>query len=156
MAPSGKTKTVNTPDKSLNDPAPIIYHHFDAAFRVWGTDTDIDALTVATKLNPSESHRRGDKRGNGKWEESMWSFRSTRPESSDLEDHLDHLLDILEPLKERILSAIPANSQPVFWCAHYTNASSGNAGVITLSPKLFKRLAALGFPLSVDTYSDCT
>lgn len=135
--------------------SPRIYHHFDAAFRVWGPDTDIEALSNATMLRPSETHRKGDRRGKGVWEDSMWSFRSPRPETCGLEEHLEWLLDALEPLKGTLLNTIPPQSRGIFWCAHYTNAPEGLAGSTTLSAPMLKRLADFGFGFTIDTYADC-
>ncbi len=145
MTPRGSTEKAQT----------RIYHRFDAAFRVWGQDADIERLSEATGLKPSESHRKGDRRGKGKWEDTMWSIRSKCPETADLETHLSALLDALEPLKRRLLAAIPARSQGIFWCAHYTNAPLGMAGTVRLSPQVLSRLARFGFEFSLDTYSDC-
>lgn len=146
---------MKTPKGNLKKGPSRIYHHYDAAFRIWGPDTDIDGLSSVTKLQPSETHRKGDRRGNGQWEDSMWSFRSMRPETSDLEEHLNCLLDVLEPVKEGLLKTTSARSQGIFWCAHYTNAPSGLAGTTILSSKILKRLGDFGFGFAVDTYSDC-
>lgn len=155
MAPTRKSQTMKPrKDGSKKSPA-LDYHHFDASFRVWGPDTDIEELSAITGLRPSETHRKGDRRGNGKWKDTMWSFRSTRPETSALEEHLNHLLDALEPLKDKIQRTIRARSRGLFWCAHYTNARDGNAGVTTLSAKILRRLADFGFDWAVDTYVDC-
>lgn len=156
MAASRKALTVKRSEPAKKSPA-VIYHHFDAAFRVWGPDTDIDRLTSTTGLQPSETHRKGDRRGKGTWDDSMWSYRSQCPEAAPLEQHLNDLLNRLEPIKDRLQLplAIPPKSRGCFWCAHYTNASAGLAGTVALSTKLMSRLAAFGFELVIDTYSDC-
>lgn len=132
-----------------------IYHRFDAAFRVWGPDTDIEKLSTATGLQPTEAHRKGDRRGKGQWEDSMWSFRSSCPETANLEEHLNSLLDRLSPVRKKLLAAIPAQSQGIFWCAHYTNAPEGLTGTVKLQIGILKRLANFGFDFALDTYSDC-
>lgn len=154
MGIARKAKAVKPRAASEKAPAKI-YHRFDAAFRVWGPDTDIKKLSAATGLQPSETHRKGDRRGKDQWNDSMWSFRSSCPETASLEEHLNSLLDRLAPVREKLLAAIPARSRGIFWCAHYTNAPEGLAGTVKLGVGVLKRLSSFEFDFALDTYSDC-
>lgn len=154
MGTARKAKAMKVRTTSQKAPAKI-YHLFDAAFRVWGPDTDIKKLSASTGLRPSETHRKGDRRGKGQWEDAMWSFRSSCPEAASLEEHLNSLLDRLAPVREKLLAAIPAQSHGIFWCAHYTNAPKGLTGTVKLQAGILKRLANFGFDFTLDTYSDC-
>lgn len=152
----GTARKANVKVRAASEKAPgKIYHRFDAAFRVWGPDTNVEKLSAATGLPPSETRRKGDRRGKGQWEDSMWSFRSSCPGTASLEKHLDSLLDKLAPVREKLLAAIPAHSQGIFWCGHYTNAAEGLAGTVKLPIRILKRLANFGFDFALDTYSDC-
>lgn len=135
---------------------PTIYHRFDAAFRIWGPDFPIEEISAAIGIDPTEFHRNGEPRGKGKWEDTMWSFRLPADDNSGLEEQLSGLIDRISCKKSDlrvVLSRFP-DCRAGFWCAHYTNAPHGFAGMVTLSPNILNRLAELGFALSIDTYCD--
>src|SRR6476646_2222486 len=94
-----------------------------ATFRIWGDNLDARAVTARLGIIPSLSFQRGDPGGpNGIWRRGYWAITTGRdrfneetpadtgqsPEASisstDLQVHIEWLLDRLDPMREELLA----------------------------------------------------
>lgn len=119
------------------------------AFRIFGVDIDPDSVTQALQLLPDHIHRVGDyPNGDAKYasyKQAMWLLNSKLSREESLEDHLKHLLSLLESKQSQI--ALLAEYATVdFSCdLHFVNG-------LSLSPEFVTRLAYLHAGLNVTVW----
>jgi hypothetical protein len=131
-------------------------------FRLVGDLLDPEAITRATGLTPSLSHRKGEVRSpysSGRtpppWPTGVWMMHSEDglPETGNsLEDHLTWLLDAIEPHAETLQRlAAEQHLTADFYCSYFM--AQGNSG-FALSARTVRRIAAIGADLGVDIYGE--
>ena len=119
------------------------------SFRIFAPGLDPRQVTEVLGLTPDSSHLQGDyPRNNPKYsayKHGMWSLRSKISPDEPLSVHLEHLLSVLEPKQEQILSLSKENDVD-FYCGLFSQIG------FELSPDLLKRIANLGASLGVSVY----
>ena len=134
--------------------------HKVASFRLRGDALDPDVVTSATGLTPYRAHRKGDRRPSNDqrceagraelapWRSGLWSLNSESalPRTDNhLEDHLNWLLDQLEPVAETLKQfcaddALTADFFCGYFMHHRTAASSSARGPSRAWWRLMRRL----------------
>lgn len=75
------------------------------SFGIYGKDLDFTAISRELGVQPSDTHRIGDRLGSGKpFPHDMWLLSSPLPRSRPLDSHLDWLSQLLLPHCEYIRS----------------------------------------------------
>lgn len=129
-------------------------HQYEASFRVSGERLDIQALTALTRMQPDNTHMKGDRKSDRLvWSDSLWEISSRLPLTSDLGSHLKELISRIEPVISEIRRSVNSDSKIFFWCAHYTDAHDGFCGGPTLDARLLSKIGELGIALSLQTYA---
>src|SRR5689334_8751292 len=67
-----------------------------ATFRMWGPDVDPDELTELLGIEPTASHKVGEARGKRTFDFGSWRLSSRTLETTELETHIEWLLDRLD------------------------------------------------------------
>jgi hypothetical protein len=69
------------------------YFAYSATLRIFGECLDLDDITHQLALTPTNSHRKGDRRGprSAPYKLDMWSYTPPVPEEQPLEVHIDAL-----------------------------------------------------------------
>jgi uncharacterized protein DUF4279 len=122
-------------------------------------DLDPDKVSLALKIKPSRSARRGDERRNPRgtllspYKEGWWQLSSEgKVKSKDINKHFEYLLRRLLPHKETILSFAKDKTGEtyfdVLWESTYLYAGSGPL----LSSQSIKGMAELNASIGFDIY----
>lgn len=130
--------------------------HKLASFRLRGDALDPGAITRATGLTPHQAHRKGDPRpssNSAPWRSGLWSLHSESalPRTDNhLEDHVNWLLDQLEPVTD-VLTQFCADDDLTadFFCGYFMHQS--NSG-FEFSTRTLARIVALDATLGIDIY----
>jgi uncharacterized protein DUF4279 len=88
-----------------------------ASFRVQGSDLSFDGITQKLGIEPTHTHRRGD-RGiiDKSLPHDMWLFDSPLPDSDELELHIEWLAQRLLPHKQFIISDLSKIAKVDIYC----------------------------------------
>ena len=120
--------------------------------RIWGKDLDPQEISARLGVPASYGHRRGDPRnGKGRWPEGIWTLTSEEQVgSTDLQQHIEWLLDRLEPVRDSLqaLLAGPAYHADVF-C--FWESATGHGGP-AFSAAFLRRFAVWNLDLGLDVY----
>jgi hypothetical protein len=128
-----------------------------ASFRLASEMLDPDEVSRITGLTPTLAYRKGDRRQLDDGREAspyrigMWSLDSAGgvPDTAPLDEHLNWLLDCLEPAAAALAPLMGGGTQADFFCGYFM--SEWNAGW-TLAPTTLQRIGTLGAELGVDIY----
>ena len=115
----------------------------------FGDDPSI--VTSRIGLSPTSAWRRGDPMAphpTATRNHSRWSFQSPLPLESAVEQHVEALLQRLEPYAAGIRECASVFSVELSCAVYYTDSTAG----IHLSPVILARVTALGIPLDLDLY----
>lgn len=86
-----------------NDKEPL-YFAYDACLRIFGERLNMEEISAALRLQPTKSHRKGDRQGKMRpYEQDMWLFQPAMEESEPLHRHIDALWLALKPHKQYLL-----------------------------------------------------
>ena len=87
------------------EPDEPAYFAFSASLRVMGTGLDLGDITRAMRLEPTSSHRAGERRvpGSSPYERDNWSYDAQIDEAQPLGQHIDALWSAIEPSEEYLL-----------------------------------------------------
>ena len=122
-----------------------------ASFRIAGDALRPDQVTAILGLEPTRSGVKGERFRPGDStvsRASFWLLKCPLSDSLPLTEHLEWLLDVVEP-KFSSISAAAEGSTMMLLCGF----SSGNGqGGFTLDAKTLQRIAHLGVALSVNLY----
>jgi len=90
---------------SGEEPDEPIYFAYSAALRIFGTIPDIDELTRRLGVEPTSSHRCGERRkpNSEPYKHDMWSFTASVNESEPLHVHIEALWSAFRARKEYLL-----------------------------------------------------
>ena len=88
--------TTNPPVLPEEEP---LYFCFSATLRIFGEGLDIDDVTRTLRVQPTHSHRKGERRGfeGPAWPQDMWSFEPSIDESRPLDEHVMALWNAIRP-----------------------------------------------------------
>ncbi|ADW71604.1 DUF4279 domain-containing protein [Granulicella tundricola] len=125
-------------------------HKYTVEFRIYGKSLDPAAVTADLGLEPCRTVNPGTRRADGRLLEGLWAFDGDPSEafSGSLEEALRFVLDLLHPLKERIL-AYRTSAHLVWWCGHFQSSFDGG---YTLSAAVLGQLSDFGVEFTVDNY----
>lgn len=105
------------------------------------------------QLEPSCTWLKGELNSRGRPQAfSRWEFHSPLPRTEVHQDrHLQALLDVLEPRRDRILEAVASFDCGLQCVGYYTDENPG----FHMDAKLVSSLAALGLSVDFDLYCYC-
>ena len=114
------------------------------------TTADPDELTSTIGIQPDKVWRTGDQIGasSRKYEHNGWQISSGRPADSDLEDHLQGLMELLAPATTA-LSSFAHNWEAELSCTIYAYESSP---AISFGADTVKFFGDIGAAIDVDLY----
>lgn len=119
------------------------------SFRIFAPGLNPQSVTEKLGIEPDHMHLEGDyPRGNPKYsayKQGMWLLRSKLGSSDSVEKHLEHLLSILEPKRDAIISL--STSADVNFSFDLFNLRG-----FQLSAQLLGRIADLGASLGGTVY----
>ena len=130
-------------------------------FFVSALDLDPAEISQITGLLPDKGARRGDERRNHKGKlirphtEGFWMIASeSRIDSKDINDHIEVLLALLLPHKEKLLQIVDAKGGETYfdvvWTSNYLYAGTGPV----ISRPALKGISDLGASIGFDIYQD--
>ncbi len=124
----------------------------EATFRMSGNTVDPHEITAVLGIMPSKAFKAGDPRGkSAQWKHGQWSLSSEdHVSSTELQTHIEWLLDQLEPVQARIRSLLSKGDiEADIFC--YWQFETFNAGLVLTAP-LLKRLGDFNIDLDLDIY----
>jgi Domain of unknown function (DUF4279) len=122
-----------------------------AAFRISGDTLRPDQVSALLGLEPTQSGVKGERFSNRHSvvrRTSFWLLKSPLSESLPLPEHLEWLLNLMEP-KLDLIGSLAEKWRVDFFCGF---SSENGQGGVTFDPSLLRRLAHLGVPLVLDLY----
>lgn len=129
-----------------------LYFNYSATLRIF-SESGLDFEEIENKLGvqPSRTHRRGDKRGinSPAYKHDMWSLESGLNEEEKLEDHLFALWKTLKPNKEYLLTLKQSANVDVF-CGYRSSSHTAGVDISYRALELFQELE-IDFSLSIIT-----
>jgi hypothetical protein len=133
---------------------------FDASFRIIDNDLDPEQISSLLGIKPDHSHRKGEPNNkrtkSGKviighpYKTGIWNINSNLPETSSLEEHLNSLLDRLEPVGDKIKQLSIEGYRVDFYCACFTEHEF--QGGFDVGPDILERMGRMGIILGISTY----
>jgi len=127
-----------------------------ASFRVSGDRIDPDAITRATGLTPTMSHKQGEVMPSGDrvWRQGLWSLNTEDvvfDGETELEDHLVWLLDRLEPQADHLRQLMAEHGLKAdFFCGCFME---GFQAGLELSGETLLRVGRLQASTGLDIYA---
>jgi len=81
------------------------YFKYSATLRIFGDIPNLEKISAALQLEPTDSHRKGEKRNSRTvgFAHDMWSYSPAIDESEPLHKHIDALWRKLKPHKNHLL-----------------------------------------------------
>ncbi len=122
-------------------------------FCVYEFGNDPSVVTNLISFTPTKSWLAGDPIFNhptATWRNAKWELGSPLPLESDIEDHIEALLSVLEENVEGVSKAIEYFSAEIR-CAIYYHENGCNQG-FNLSESVIMRIAKLGLSIDFDLY----
>jgi hypothetical protein len=120
-----------------------------ATARFFCVDMTAEQVTEALGVEPTDAQTAQERPGGvkGARDTTLWSYdSSSRITSSDLNDHVKHLLDVFLPLRSRIEELRPLPH--IIVCTYWESTIAGIAGP-QLDAQCMSGLAALGASLEI-------
>jgi hypothetical protein len=124
---------------------------FRASLRVSGDALQPDEIGSLLDLKPTKVHLKGEPRpGKSKlvWNNSLWLLQSPSSDDCEPAQHLEWLLNSLEP-KAGIIKDIADRFRVELFCGF---SSENGQGGFTLDAQMLQRIASLGIPFALDLY----
>ena len=117
------------------------YSNHSATLRIYGRIPDLEAITKKLGLQPTYTHRHGERRGpkSPPRPHDMWSYRADVAESEQLHKHIDALWIALKPHKRYLLSLKKALSVDIF-VGYRSNCDTAGIEVPHTSLEMFTEL----------------
>jgi hypothetical protein len=115
------------------------------SLRIFSTDLNPDEITRQLGIEPAFKYKLGDIHGPTIRKNGMWILASILNEEEKLEDHLIHLLNLVEP-HQSYLFELSKHAKIDFFCGVFNHLN------IFLTPQTMSRIAALGGTLDVSVY----
>ncbi len=114
-------------EQEVLDDEDVHFAH-SATLRIFGAIPDLDEITLTLKLQPTNVHRRGERRGpqSPLYKHDMWSYLAPVPEERPLQVHVDTLWSHLRPHQDYLLGLKSRLTVDVI-CGYRSN--SGTAGI---------------------------
>jgi len=92
------------------------YFAYSATLRIFGEIPNLEEISATLKLQPTDSHRKGEKRNSraAAYSHDMWSYNPPVDESEPLQRHIDALWLELKPHKLYLLELKKSVNVDVF------------------------------------------
>jgi hypothetical protein len=132
----------------------ILSEEVKVTFRFVGDNVNPEVITSTIGLQPSDAHAKGEiveKQPEQIYPTGFWGLKSSIPPDRTLEEHLENLLDILEPKASLIKKLRDIGLVPNFYCGCFI---AGAATSFSLKADIFQRIANIGASLEYHLYSD--
>lgn len=126
----------------------------ELTFRFVGEEVAPDRITSELGIQPAVTHRKGDpvpEQPSRARPTGIWRFDTALDQSASLEEHLSAMLDILEPIRDRIHKLAAPGCHPELMIGFFLNGDSGYVG---LDAEHLARLGTLGVNLAIHLYED--
>ena len=124
---------------------------FRASLRISGETLRPDEIDSQLGIKSTRTHLRGEPRSSRTkllWKHSLWLLESQLTDDSEPVEHLNWLLNLLEP-KASVIKSLSGTFHVDLFCGF--SSDSGQGG-FTLDSVTLDRLARLGIPLTLDLY----
>ena len=120
---------------------------YSATLRIFGNIDDFDAISRELRLEPTHTHRRGDRPRPtaAPYKEEMWSYTAPVDRSEPLGEHIDALWARLKPHKQFLLTIKQSLTVDIFLGYH---SDCDHAGV-EVPPSSLEVFTQLGIPFSL-------
>jgi hypothetical protein len=117
------------------------YFSYSATLRIFGDIADIEQISNALGLTPTDSHRKGERRKKpaSPHRHDMWAYSPPVDESECLHKHIDALWDVLKPHKLYLLRLKKSVTVDVF-LGYRTNCDTAGIEVPHTSLEMFTEL----------------
>ena len=122
---------------------------------VYGDDLDPAEVTAFVGLEPTKSHRKGDptpsthRNPRLRYRTGMWMLDSPLPSGADVEDHLERLLDQIEPRSAAFHRLQDQGFDVMLSLGLFLDRLNRGA---ELAARTVRRIGAFGVRLSLDIY----
>ncbi|NQY42023.1 MAG: DUF4279 domain-containing protein [Legionellales bacterium] len=121
-----------------------------ATIRIYSSSKTANDISTLLSIVPSEYTNKGDLRqGRFKSEKTIFLYDSSLSKESNLENHINHLLNILEEKKNKLLEMSSDGDEIDIFC--FFSTENGQGG-FCLNTKMLQRLATLPVDISFDLY----
>lgn len=134
--------------------------YFWVSFRIIHDDLEPSQITKSIGIEPDNAHRKGDsntsvtKKGKvmqfAPYPFGLWLIKSCLDEHNRLQDHLESLLDLVEP-KKNILASLKNEGYELELSIGY-NFMEESQPRVYLTNGVLKRIGDLGIDLCIDLY----
>jgi hypothetical protein len=124
---------------------------FRASLRISGDTLRPDEIGSLLGINPTKTRLRGGPRSSNSkqvWADSLWLLQSPLGDDCEPVQHLEWLLNSLEP-KAEIIKGLADRFRVEFFCGF---SSENGQGGFTLNAQLLQRIARIGIAFSLDLY----
>jgi hypothetical protein len=121
-------------------------------FRFVGDNVNPSVITSKINLQPSVAHAKGEvvkKHPKHVYPTGFWSISSSVPSDCTLEEHLENLLDILEPKALLIKELRDDGIVPDFYCGCFIAMTTASVKITT---DTLRRIADIGASLEYHLY----
>jgi len=117
------------------------YFSYSASLRIFGDIADMEQISNALGLTPTNSHRKGERRNEraSPFRHDMWSYKPPVEESESLHKHIDALWSVLKPHKRYLLRLKKSVTVDVF-LGYRTNCDTAGIEVPHTSLEMFTEL----------------
>jgi Domain of unknown function (DUF4279) len=126
------------------------YFAYRATFRIFSdTGLDFDAITARLGIHPTNTHRRGERKGPRSlpWKHDLWSYEPEMNEERPLSEHIDALWRVLKPHRDYLIALKSSASVSVF-LGYRSNIDTAGVDVPHTSLEMFTALE-IPFGLSI-------
>jgi hypothetical protein len=134
-------ETISRPPEP--EPEEETYFAYSATLRVFGEIPNLDAISAALALQPTHTHRKGDRRGrsnpSSSFPNDMWSYTAAVEKSEPLHKHIDALWTKLKPHKPYLLELKKTVTVDVF-LGYRSNCDNAGVEVPHTSLQMFSEL----------------
>jgi hypothetical protein len=125
-----------------------------ATLRVFTPESSLDFVSAALGVLPAQVHLKGEPRSKRNpqstvYEESVWLYDSELPDCSELHEHIDALLTLLERNADRVANIRQRITSMDIFCMYSSDHGQGSA---ILQAELIRRLAKHDIDLIMDLY----
>ncbi|MEG3898838.1 MULTISPECIES: DUF4279 domain-containing protein [unclassified Microcoleus] len=123
-----------------------------AYFMLTGMEFEPEEVTAKVSINPTETWRKGDlinPRGTRRHKENGWSVYSQIEKSADLEEHINSVLEQLQPGWVPLLELCKCYAAEIACVIYYRR---GSVPAIHFAPDIVAQAAKLNAEIDVDFY----
>ena len=139
--------SVGTPPNEAQNDEEALYFAYDACVRIFGERLNMEEISAALKLQPTKTHRKGERGKTRTYEQDMWQFQPPMEEREPLHKHIDALWLVLKPHKRYLLELKKSFTVDVF-LGYRSNCDHAGVEVPHSSLEMFLELE-IPFGLSI-------